>query len=43
MSKRKMRDIIIAAMLEMVAYAIEEGEDVEVPACLRMLAKMLRK
>ena len=43
MGRRKMKDIIIAAMLEMIAYAIEEGEDIEVPSCLRMLAEMLRK
>jgi len=43
MGRRKTKDIIIAAMLEMIAYAMEEGEDMEVPACLRMLAKMLRK
>lgn len=37
------RVIVIAAMLESLAYAIEEGQAEEVPACLRMLAEMLRK
>ena len=32
----------VASALEMVAYAIEEGEARDVPAVLRMLAKELR-
>ena len=37
------RAVTVAAMLEMVAYAIEEGEAADVPAVLRMLAEVLRK
>lgn len=37
------RAITVAAMLEALAYAIEEGEAEDVPACLRMLAEELRR
>ena len=37
------RAITVAAMLEALAYAIEEGEAKEVPSCLRMLAEELRR
>lgn len=37
------KTITVASALEMVAYAIEEGEATDVPAVLRMLAEVLRK
>lgn len=35
--------VTVAAMLETLAYAIEDGEAEEVPSCLRMLAEELRR
>ena len=35
--------VTVAAMLEALAYAIEEGEAKDVPSCLRMLAEELRR
>ena len=42
MMDKNERVIAVASALEMVAYAIEEGEARDVPAVLRMLARELR-
>ena len=37
------RTAAVAAALEMLAYAIEEGEAKDVPSMLRLLAEELRR
>ena len=41
MGEENATDITAAAMLRMIAYAVDEGQGEEVPACLRAIAAML--